>query len=103
MTLTDTQREAIEDLATAIRFLLKCVKIDDTMYGLDNPVADVELVANPDDSAALVMTFDGAGFDTFTHTQGNAANSWRNLLVGLAEDRGFEMQDHNSWSIGFYT
>lgn len=49
-----------------------------------------------------VLHFDGAGYYCFSGEHNIEPNEHIKKLEEIAKSLGYEMQDHNSWSIGFY-
>lgn len=79
--------------------------------GKYDPVADVgvwigdEAKRKSDSGASVVFHFDGAGYDMFS-TQGDYAHmglrQYRQYIERLARQHGYEAEDLNNWSMGFW-
>lgn len=56
-------------------------------------------------SADVVLTYDGAGYDFLSYYGEGpmmGLDKYRDALISLATQNGYMVEDHNSWSMGFY-
>ena len=61
--------------------------------------ADVRFEEHPD---KLVLTYDGAGYDYLSYESGRVGDPLRQEIFQAAEKLGYEPDDINSWSMGFW-
>jgi|TARA_R110000824_G_scaffold151130_4_gene322045 hypothetical protein len=75
-----------------------------------NPVADVQLHVGDDavkhggQDVAVLLTYDGAGYDYLSPSADypSVSEKWQAKLWAAAKRHGFEAEEYNSWSVGFY-
>ena len=105
MNITTTRHNK---LVKAIREYL--ASVDVRIDGLPPMFADVD-IWHPGNrpellgGAAVVLTYDGAGFE-FLSASGHLAylgsHRHREAIYAIAQKLGYDADDHNSWSMGFY-
>jgi len=113
-----TKQRRTKQLADALRNYIEKVRLELAYsYIRDGEVIQVNHVADtgvwigeeiPDhnsNSADVVMHFDGAGYDFFSHAgECCYAGIWkfRKLIYDIGQKHGFYVECLNTWSIGFY-
>lgn len=107
--MSKRKKNKAEALAQDLRRIVEEIRADHAALGADwkeggrlDPVSDCKILTGAKaDHAALVLTYDGSGYEFFSY-QSCVADHVRDRVIAAAQARGFEVQDENPWSMGFY-
>ena len=53
-------------------------------------------------NTTLVLHYDGAGYDYLSYNGDMCDWRYRGEIEAIGKECGFDMEDHNGWSMGFY-